>query len=676
MTANFPRHTASCRIQSARPEQRGVATLRAFLAAAVFMFLYEALKQAVLPELTLWQSHAITIVVGAVTAAVVAHIAMLRQSAILQTLVEEEARSERLELRQAALAESEARYRQLVEASPEAIAVHRGGRLLYVNTAGALLLGVADASSLVGLETWEFIHPEDRSRMSPRVGRAAERMEYRMVRPDGGIIEVEAASVEILYEGGPAVQTVFRDMTERKRLEARLVHEAFHDPLTGLPNRALFRDRVEHALERIARSGVDARATVLFLDLDEFKAVNDTLGHAAGDRMLVAVGERLRRATRTYDTVARLGGDEFAVLLEEVVDDAEALSVVERIRDALRAPLTIDGRVLIISASVGVAHTATLVDADMLLRNADVAMYEAKEAGKARHAVFEPAMHEAIMERLQLESDLRDASINPTAAGFSLVYQPIVELSDGSVRALEALLRWNHPSRGATSPLDFIPLAEQTGIIVPLGRWVLEQSCMQLEEWRRLWAAERRDPSTLPSVTVNISGRQLAEDDFVELVADALSHTRAPARHVTLEITESVIMQRTEDTLSTLRALKALGVRLAIDDFGTGYSSLSYLQKFPVDVLKIDRAFVEGVARGGSDAALARTIIALGDTLGLQTVAEGVEDVAQRDQLRLLGCQLGQGYLFSRPLTAADAMRWLSSGSRRRIDERSDRAVA
>ena len=662
--STVPHHSASHRIVRARPEQRGVATFRAFVAAAIWMFLYEALKSVVLPNLSLWQSHGITILVSAITAAVVARVAMLRQSVILLTLAEEEARSERLELRQVALAESEARYRLLVEASPQAIAVHRGGQVVYVNAAGLSLIGVADAASLIGKATLKFVHPDDRSRMSATVGHAAERIEYRILRPDGGVVEVEAASVAILYEGDPAIQTVFRDMTDRKRLEARLVHEAFHDPLTGLPNRALFRDRVEHALQRIARSGADPRATVLFLDLDKFKVVNDTLGHAAGDQMLVAVSERLRRATRVYDTVARLGGDEFAVLLEEVVDEAEVLTIVSRIRDALRAPVTLDGRGMMITASVGVAHAAASIDADTLLRNADVAMYEAKEAGKARHAIFEPAMHEAIMQRLQLESDLRDAVVDPTAAGFSLVFQPIVELADGTVRALEALLRWQHSSRGATSPLDFIPLAEQTGVIVPLGGWVLVQSCMQLEQWRRLWCDEGRDLATLPSVNVNISGRQLAEEGFVELVADALRHTLAPAHHVTLEITESVIMQRTEDTLTTLRALKELGVRLAIDDFGTGYSSLSYLQKFPVDVLKIDRAFVEGVARGGSDAALARTIIALGDTLGLRTVAEGVEDVAQRNQLTLLGCQLGQGFLFSRPMAPSDALRWLSSQAR------------
>jgi len=644
-----------------RPEQRGAATVAAFAAAAVWMFLYEATKEAILPDLSPWQSHSITIVVSAATAAVVANFSMRRQSIVLQTLAQEEARSARLELRQAALAESEARYRLLVEASPEAIAVHRRGRLLYVNAAGAALVGVDDPASLVGRSTFDFVYSEDRTRVRTRLPHAAARVEYRIVRPDGDIVEVEAASVEILYEGGQAVQTVFRDMTERKQLEARLVHQAFHDPLTRLPNRALFRDRVVHALERAVRNSVAVRATVLFLDLDDFKVVNDTLGHAAGDRMLVVVAERLRRATRSYDTVARLGGDEFAVLLEDVTDEEEALAVVERIKESLLLPLSIDGRALTMAASVGVAHANATDDADTLLRNADVAMYDAKETGKARHAVFVPAMYQAIMERLELETDLRNASLNPEAAGLSLVYQPIVELTTGVVRGMEALLRWQHPTRGATSPLDFIPLAEDTGMIVPIGEWVLTQSCLQLDEWRRLWIERGLPLNTLPSVSVNISGRQLDEDGFVDQVADAIRRTGAPARRVTLEITESVIMQRTEATLAKLRALRQLGVRLAIDDFGTGYSSLSYLQKFPVDVLKIDRAFVEGVARGGSDAALARTIIALGATLGLRTVAEGVEEQAQRHQLQLLGCQLGQGFLFARPMPAGDAFRWLAN---------------
>ncbi len=643
----------------AGPERRGRTTLLAFAAAAAWMFVYEATKQALLPDLSLWESHAITIVVSACTAAAVTYAAIVQQSRILESLAREKARSEGLILRQTALAESEAQYRLLVEASPEAIAVHRHGKLLYVNAAAARLIGVENGASLTGLQAQEFVIETDGARVPAREPGNADRAEYRLVRRDGDLIDVEAVSVVITYESAPAVQTVLRDVTLRRRLEARLVHDAFHDPLTGLPNRALFRDRVQHALARLVRSDSSCALAVLFLDLDDFKAVNDTLGHAAGDRLLIAVGERLREVTRTYDTVARLGGDEFAILLEELVDHDEAIPILERIHETLQKPLHIDGRDMRVSASIGVAYALPADDADLLLRNADVAMYEAKETGKMRHTVYAPAMYDAIVQRLVLESELRGAETDPVAAGFSLMFQPIVELASGMVHGTEALLRWAHPTRGFTTPDHFIPLAEQTGMIVSLGRWVLEQACRQLEVWRVLWEQEGLDPDTLPGVSVNISGRQLQEADFVDMVAGAIGLTAAPTRCITLEITETVIMSRSADTLETLRRLKELGVRLAIDDFGTGYSSLSYLQKFPVDVLKIDRAFVEGVARGGSDAALARTIITLGRTLGLRTVAEGIENESQRDELRTMGCHLGQGYLFARPMPAAEIAMWL-----------------
>jgi len=652
-------------VPPAPTERRGRALCIAFMAAAGWMFLYEATKQALLPRLSPWESHWITIAVSAVTAAFVTHITVVRQSRVLRAMADIESRSERLEHQRNALLLSEERYRSLVEASPEAIAVHRDGRLLYVNDSAARLIGADSAFALTGLEITDFVYSADRS-LRTSLDRSGERSEYRLIRGDGEVLDVEAASVGITYESEPAIQTVLRDVTAQKHLEARLVHDAFHDPLTGLPNRSLFRDRVNHALVRLARDGTHTGVTALFLDLDDFKSVNDTLGHAAGDRVLAVVGDRLRNVTRAYDTVARLGGDEFAVLLEEVTHEGEVLEIVERIRAAFLQPVRVDGQELIISASVGVAHASTDDEADVLLRNADVAMYDAKEAGKARHAVFEPEMYEAIVRRLQLVSELREASLDPSAAGFTLFYQPIVELSSGSVRGLEALIRWAHPISGFTSPDTFIPLAEQTGMIVPIGRWILREACLQLEQWRLLWAAEGRDPETVPSVSINISGRQLQEAGFVDDVVAALALTLAPSRRVTLEITETVIMQHTEVTLARLQQIKALGVRLAIDDFGTGYSSLSYLQKFPVDILKIDRAFVEGVARGGSDAALARTIIALGQTLGLRTVAEGVEDEAQREQLRNLGCQLGQGYLFARPMPAPKALLWLASSQAHR----------
>jgi diguanylate cyclase (GGDEF)-like protein/PAS domain S-box-containing protein len=642
------------------PAARARATVLAFLGGALVFFIYEASKSAVFPHLTLWESHSITIVFGACSAAGAAFLAMQRQAATLGSLAAEEALRERLEMRQGVLLESEARYRLLVENSPEAIAVHRNGQLVYVNAAATALIGATPHDVLIGRRTIEFVHPDDLPLVRRHTTRHASRAQYRLLRVDGGIREVDAASVGIPYEGTAATQTVFRDVTQRKQLEARLTHEAFHDALTGLPNRSLFRDRLEHAVA--GRSPhADARLVMLFLDLDEFKAVNDSLGHEAGDQLLQVVAQRLREEIRAADTVARFGGDEFAILMEHVATPAEAIAIVNRIHVALRRPLLLQGRIMSMSASIGVAYAEPGEDVDTLLRNADVAMYEAKDAGKARHAVFEPAMYTAIIQRLQLESDLRGAAALPEESGLALEYQPIVDLRTGAVRGVEALLRWNHQSRGAIPPAVFVPVAEHTGAIIPIGNWVLETACRQLVNWRTLWWTARWDPATMPSVAVNISGKQLREVDFVATVADILSRTSAPAEYITLEITESVIMRDTESSLKTLSALKALGVRLAIDDFGTGYSSLSYLQRFPVDVLKIDRTFVEGITRGGSDAALARTIITLGQTLGLQTVAEGVEDESSRMQLERLGCVLAQGYLFSRPLPAGELTAWMTN---------------
>ncbi len=457
---------------------------------------------------------------------------------------------------------------------------------------------------------------------------------------------------------------------QRRRIEVALGRQALRDPLTGLANRALFRDRVEHALARFGRQGAPgvgapsdggAGVAVLFLDLDDFKTVNDSLGHHAGDGLLCAVAGRLLNATRGCDTVARLGGDEFAVLIENA-GAAHADLVAGRIAAALRAPVPLGGAAgeaeARVGVSVGIAFAAPGDGADELLRNADAAMYRAKGEGKGRHAVFDPALVAAAAERLELARDLAHAL---ERGELVLNYQPIVSLATRAVTGAEALLRWRHPARGMVSPAQFVPLAEGSGLIVEVGRWVLEEACREAAAWPAVDTGLGGARGV--GVTVNVSGRQLIDPALPSHVAAALAHAGLPPTRLTLEITESVLMHDTDVTLATLRALKALGVRLAVDDFGTGYSSLRYLQQFPVDVLKVDKSFVDGVAKGAQDAALARTIVALGDMLALRTVAEGVETAAQADALRAMGCEYGQGYLFARPLDAAGIRARLAEGA-------------
>ena len=435
--------------------------------------------------------------------------------------------------------------------------------------------------------------------------------------------------------------------------EAQLAYQAYHDPLTGLANRTHFRMEVDRALTRHAQA--HDTVAVLFLDLDHFKTVNDSLGHAVGDQLLVEVARRLLHATRGCDTVARLGGDEFAVLLAQVRSDVDVQTVVERILRMMRTPVVLDRAEVTVGTSIGVARATPGDSAEELLRNADVAMYRTKQRGRGGYELFAPAMHAAVVERLELEADLRRALADP-AAELRLVYQPIVALADERVVGLEALIRWDHPARGTISPMQFIPLAEATGLVVPLGRWVLRAACHQAAEWLPGAGGQGAASDTgAPYVAVNLSGRQLEDAALVDDVADALGESGLDPARLLLEITESILVQRADAALRTLHALKALGVRLAIDDFGTGYSSLAYLHRFPVDVLKIDKAFVDGVAGGGSDAALARAIVGLATTLGLRCVAEGIERANQAAELRAAGCGYGQGFLYAKPLAAREA---------------------
>jgi diguanylate cyclase (GGDEF)-like protein len=439
-------------------------------------------------------------------------------------------------------------------------------------------------------------------------------------------------------------------LTDAKTLDA--VRQAFHDALTGLPNRALFLDRLEHALAR-ARRGQTALA-VLFVDLDRFKLINDTIGHAAGDELLVQAGRRLRAAVREADTPARFGGDEFAIMLEDNEGTPDATLVAQRVIDALQVPFDVGGREVFVSASVGIATShAGHEDAAELLRNADVAMYRAKHEGSGGYHIFEPGMQVALMERLELEADLQRAVEQHE---FTLVYQPIMPLDGPAMSGFEALIRWSHPTRGLVSPAEFIPLAEETGLILPIGRWVLHQACQQAAQWQLEYPTD--PPRT---VSVNLSGRQLQQAGLVEEVAHALTASRLDPACLILEITESVLIQDTEATIAKLAELKGLGVRVAIDDFGTGYSSLSYLRQLPVDILKVDKSFIDGVQESPEASALARAIIRLGRTLSLQTVAEGIEESTQLDALRKMQCDLGQGYLFAKPLSSTELKELLSA---------------
>ncbi|HEY2026112.1 MAG TPA: EAL domain-containing protein, partial [Gemmatimonadaceae bacterium] len=469
-----------------------------------------------------------------------------------------------------------------------------------------------------------------------------------------GVLELVDGRIIELFSRPQQVDSVivgrvfsFSDVTHHRIALEQLAYRAHHDPLTGLANRSLFLDRVAQAL--VAAPRRSHLVAILFLDLDGFKDVNDSVGHAEGDRLLVQVAERLATCVRPGDVTARLGGDEFAVLLENTHDVHEIIAVAERIGRELGAPFLLDGTVVHTTASVGIATSAHASTPDALLRNADVAMYDAKARHRGHHAVFEPAMHAAALIRLQLDGDLRRAIEQEQ---FCVYYQPIVRLATGTVVGAEALVRWRHPERGIVSPLSFVPFAEETGLIVPLGRWVLREACLQAQRW------STQSTDTL-SVTVNLSARQLRDAAIVDTVRAVLEESALPPGQLVLEITESVLIQHAQTTLETLCALKALGVMLAIDDFGTGYSSLSYLHRFPIDVLKIDKAFVDPIGDESQRPALARAIASFAQSLQLKTVAEGVERANQAEALRALGCELGQGYFYCRPLPAEEFTEWL-----------------
>jgi diguanylate cyclase (GGDEF)-like protein len=447
----------------------------------------------------------------------------------------------------------------------------------------------------------------------------------------------------VLHDPGGAVcgmASIGADVTERRRAEKRLLHDALHDSLTGLPNRALFMDRLRTAMARLKRRPTQLFA-VLFLDLDRFKVVNDSLGHLAGDQFLIQIGRVLASTLRAEHTLARLGGDEFAVLLDDLDSKEDASRVVERIFLALQTPLKVSGQEIFGTVSIGIAYSGAQYErAEDMLRDADTAMYQAKTTGKARFQIFDESMHKRAVGLLKLENSLRRAA---DRGEFVLHYQPIVNLSNDQTAGFEALVRWNHPERGIVGPYEFIHLVEETGLIFRVGGWTLHEACRWLTE----------GAPALPShltVNVNLSGRQFSQGDLIEQVETVLTKTGLAADRLKLEITESVIMENPEMAVDLLKRLRALGTHLCIDDFGTGYSSLSYLLRFPADTLKVDRSFVNALGKSRRNEDIVGAIVSLARSLDMEVVAEGVETVEQRGMLQALGCRYGQGYLFSRPL--------------------------
>ena len=573
------------------------------------------------------------------------------------------------------LREAERRFRMLVEQIPAVTyidPVDEPETSLYTSPQIEQMLGYTPEEWQTEKLWPQRLHPDDRERIlaaDKRFETGGGELfseEYRLLAKDGSVVWVREEAVLLTDEAGEPLywQGVFYDLTERKALEERLQHRAFHDYLTDLPNRQLFVDRLGRALDRTGRKKV-RKVAVLFTDLDEFKVINDSLGHEAGDSLLTLVAERLERCLRPEDTLARFGGDEFVVLIEDIDGPEVAVRVAERITAELERPFLLEGRELFASSSIGIGlGDSSEKTPEDLLRDADTAMYRAKEEG-GTFRVFDPGMYRRAKDRLELEGDLR-RTLEAPQEQFPVFYQPLVSIPDGKIVGMEALLRWRHPEYGLLVPSGFIPVAEQAGLIVPIGRWVLGEACRRAREW------QERYPGEAPlTVAVNLSARQLRYPELVGEVEDALRRVDLDPGSLTLEITESFLVEDGESSSGTIRRLKDLGVRLAIDDFGVGYSSLSYLRYLPVDQLKLDRVLLENLDKDPKNLAIVRAAVDLGHSLDIEVVAEGVETHEEFEELRKLGCDVGQGMYWWRPRLPEEVETLLASNPTPMPDHRS-----
>ena len=548
------------------------------------------------------------------------------------------------------LAASEARYRQLVENLNEIVfEIDRQGHLNFLNRVWTKTLG-HDVDIARNCPLTAFVHDDDRQLIDSIIHSILHenhsiKTELRFLHQDGTTVWFEISAQP---NGKGGASGVLMDISDRKQATAQLHYLAYHDSLTGLPNRLSFVRCLEHAISRV-KTNPDLCFAVLFLDLDGFKLVNDSLGHLVGDRLLIEIAERLQQCIANHGTVSRFGGDEFNILLEDIIDEEDAIDFAGRIRESLMQPFELEGHQMAVSTSIGIVlNTATSMHPDRLLQSADTALYQAKLKGKDTYEIFDRKMHEKVLERLQLEIDLRQSLAREE---LEVYYQPIVTINSYTntitLQGFEALVRWHHPQRGCISPGCFIPIAEEIGFITDLGWWVLSQACLQLKKWQTTW----HSGSGL-TMNVNLSSKQFLQSDLLEQIDRILEETNVERKHLNLEITESTIMNNTESTRLKLKQLNASGVRLSLDDFGTGYSSLSYLHRFPIDTVKIDRSFVQPLSETGDNTEIVEAIIVLARKLGMDVVAEGVENRSQLQQLRSLGCHRFQGYLFSRPLSS------------------------